>query len=69
MRNLFASYFSQKDKIPLTHRMISKYDAGQEIWIGTPESSDISKGKSPKLSVGKRRTNSSLDGVRSILQR
>ena len=42
--------------------MISKYDAVQEIRIGTPESSDSIKRKVPKFSVGKRKTNSGRDG-------
>ena len=41
--NPFASYFLQKYKTPLTQNRISKYNAGQYIRNGTPESSDISK--------------------------
>ena len=63
-----ALYFLRKDKNPLTHSRSSRYDAGQESRTGTPESSDISKGKIPKFSVGKRGTNSGRDGGRRILQ-
>ena len=66
--NLFASYFLQKYKIPLTHLRISKYYAGQEIRIGTPESSDVRKVKIPKFSAGKRGTNLGRDGGRCIIQ-
>ena len=30
---------------PLNHRRSSKYDAGQEIWTGTPEYSDVIPGE------------------------
>ena len=55
--NFFASYFLHKDKILLTHRRSSKYNYGQESRIGTPKYSDVSKGKIPKFSAGKRGTN------------
>ena len=43
--------------------MISKYNAGQEIRIGTPESSDFKKLKVPKFSAGKRGNNSGRDSI------
>ena len=49
--NLFALYFILKDKIPLDHCRISKYNASQESPIGTPKSSNISKKEAPKFSV------------------
>ena len=54
--NLFSSYFLQKDKNPLTHRRSSKYNDGQEIRTGTPESSEVSKGELLKLPVREHRT-------------
>ena len=50
--NLFASSFLQKEESPLTHCMISNYDAGQEIRTRTPESSGSSTGEIPKLPEG-----------------
>ena len=47
--NLFASYFIQKDENPLPRHRISKYNAGQEILTGTPESSDVITGEVLKL--------------------
>ena len=41
--NVLSCLLFGKKKIPLTHRRISKYNAGQESHIGTPESSDTSK--------------------------
>ena len=41
--NLFSLSFLRKEKISPTHRRRSKYYAGQEIRIGTPELSDVSK--------------------------
>ena len=67
--NLFASSFLRKDKIPLTHRRRSKYDASQEIRIGDPESSDISKIEVPKFSSKKRGDNLGPDKWRSVIQR
>ena len=69
MGKLFASTFIRKEKVPLTNRRISKSDAGQEIWIGNHESSDVRKVKVPSFSVGKCRTNSGRDGGRRIIQR
>ena len=66
--NLFAYSFLRKDKIPLTYCRRSNYDAGQEILIGAPESSDVSEVKVPKLSAGKRVTNLGHDGRGGILQ-
>ena len=66
--NLFASSFLRKDKNHLTHCSISKYNAGQETRIETPEFSGTSKGKVPKLSAGKRVTNSVCGGKTIILQ-
>ena len=54
--NLFTSSFLQKDENPLTHRRSSKYDPGQKIRTGTPESSDVSTGEIPKLQEGERGT-------------
>ena len=64
----FASYFLHKDKIHLTHHRSSKYDAGQEIRIGTPEYSDVSKTKVPNFSASKCGTNSGRYGGRRVLQ-
>ena len=47
--NLFAFSFHWKLKKRLTHCRSSKYDSGQEIRTGTPESSDVSKVEIPKL--------------------
>ena len=59
--NLFASYFLRKEK-PLIHSRSSNNDAGQEIWIGTTESSNVSEGKIPKFSEGKCGANSGRGG-------
>ena len=65
---LFALYFLQKDKIPVTHSNNSKYDADQDERTGTPKYSDVREGEVPKLLAGKRGTNLERDGGRSILQ-
>ena len=49
-------FFGEK-KNSLTHRRSSKYDAGQKIKVGTPESSDVRKRKVPKFSSSKHGTN------------
>ena len=54
---LFASSFLRKDKNPFTHRKNSKYDAGQDVQTGPPESSNVRKGKMTKLPTRKRGTN------------
>ena len=41
--NIFALYFIRKEKTPLTRHGRYKYDPGQEIRIGPPESSDVSE--------------------------
>ena len=64
----FASSFLQKDKIPLIHRRISKYNSGQEFRIGTPESSDTRKIKVPKFSANKHRADLGRYGAMSVLQ-
>ena len=66
--NLFSLYFIRKDKISITHCRQSKYDSCQEIWIGTPESSDTCKIKLPKFSASKCGTNLGRDGGREIIQ-
>ena len=66
--NLFALSVPQKDKNPLTHNRSSKYDAGQEIRTGTPESSDVIIGEVLKTLSGERRTNTGCDGRRGIIQ-
>ena len=68
MGNLFGLSFLGKDENPLPHSKISKYYADQEIRIGTPESSDVSKGEVLKLPVVERRTGSVRDGRRGILK-
>ena len=65
---LFASYFLHKDKILLAHCRSSEYNDGQEIWIGTPESSDISEGRIHKFSAEKHITNLGRDGWSRTLQ-
>ena len=64
----FASSFLHKYKNPLTHYRSSTYDDNQDGRTGTPEFSEISKGEVPKLSAGKRITDSVRDGGKSILQ-
>ena len=61
---LFVSFFFWKDKNPLTHHRISKYNSGQEIRIESPESSDVREREIPKFLTCKRRVNSSRDGGR-----
>ena len=58
--NLFASYFLRKEK-HFTHRRSSNYNAGQDGWTGTPESSGVRKVEVHKLSAGKRVDNSIPD--------
>ena len=60
--NLFVLSFLLKDKNPLTHRKNSKYDADQDGRTGPTESSDVSKGEIPKLSVVKRGTDYDCEG-------
>ena len=66
--NIFASSFLWKYENVLTHRSSSKYDAGQEIRTGTPESSDVITVEVLKLPVGERGTGSGRDGKKGILQ-
>ena len=66
--NLFASSFLRKYKNPLTHSRSYKYDAGQKIRNGNPESSDVSTGEIPNILVGERGTDPGRDGGRGILQ-
>ena len=66
----FSSSFLPKDQIPLIHSRIAKYNFGQEIRIGNPESSEDSKRKLPKFSSCERITNSEHDRVAGgVLQR
>ena len=65
---LFALSFLWKDENLLPHRRSSKYNSGQEIWTGTPESSDVLSGEVLKLHVRERRTVTVCDGGRVILQ-
>ena len=62
LRKLFASYFLRRDENPLPHRRSSKYNAGQEIRTGTPESSDVITGEVLKLHVRERITDMGHDG-------
>ena len=39
--NFFALPYLRKETLSLTHRRNYNYDAGQEIWIGTPEPRDV----------------------------
>ena len=59
--------FSERQN-SLVHCRVSKYDVNQDIWIGTPESSDVRKVEVTKLSAGKRGTDLGHDGGRGILQ-
>ena len=69
-RKPFCVVFSSERKKPLTHCRISKYDSGQEIRIGNPESIDVSEVKLPKFSAGKRGTDLGRDGGEGgIIQR
>ena len=43
-QKLFASSFFRKYEKPLPHLRSYKYDAGQEIRTGTPESSEVISG-------------------------
>ena len=65
----FLPHIFSKKQIPLTHRRISKYHFGQEILVGTPESSDVRKIKLLKFSVSKWGTNFDRYWERSVLQR
>ena len=60
--NLFASYFLRKDENPLSCSRSSKYDSGQEIRIGTPESSDVRSREVFKLHTREHRTGSGREG-------
>ena len=64
----FCLVFSSERRNPLAHRRSYKYNAGEEIRTGNPESSDISTWEIPKLPVGERGTDLGRDRVRSILQ-
>ena len=66
--NLFASSFILKDENPLSHRRISKYDAGQETRNGTPEPSDFGIGEVLKFPAGERGTGLGRDRRRGIIQ-
>ena len=44
-RKPFLLVLSLERKPPFTRRRSSKYNDGQKIWTGTPEYSDVSKGK------------------------
>ena len=61
MGNFFSLYFLRKDKNPLNHSRSSKYDADQDGRTGTHESSDVIELEAPKLSAGKRGTDSVHD--------
>ena len=61
-QNLFASSFLRKDEDPFPRRRRSKYDSGQEIRIGNPESIDVSSGEVIKLYVRERRTGTGRGG-------
>ena len=56
------------DKKPLTHLRSYKYNIGQEIRTGNPESSDVITVEMPKLPEGERGTDSGHDRGRDILQ-
>ena len=67
-RKLFALSFLRKYKNPLPRRRISKYDAGQEIRTGTPESSDVITGEVLKLHTRELRTDTVHDSRERIFQ-
>ena len=67
-RKPLASYFLRKDENPLPHSRSSKYDAGQEIRTGTPESSDVRLGEVLKLHATEHRTGTGYDGRSIIIQ-
>ena len=59
--NIFASSFLRKYENPLPRRRSSKYDFGQEIWTGTPTSSDVGSGEVLKLHTRERITDTGRD--------
>ena len=67
-RNLFASFFLRKDENPLSISRSSKYNEGQEIRIGTPESSEVSSVEVLKLHVREIITGTGRDGRGGIIQ-
>ena len=62
LRNIFASSFLRKDENPLPRCRNCKYDVGQEIRTGTPESSDVSTGEVIKLHTREHITDTGCDG-------
>ena len=66
-KTFFASYFLRKDENPLPCRRSSKYNAGQVIYTGTPESSDVITGEVLKLHTRESRTDTGRDGRGGIL--
>ena len=62
IRETFCLVFSPERQKPSPHCRRSSYNAYQDIWTGTPESSNIRKGEVPKLSAGKRGTNLAVTG-------
>ena len=61
-RNLFTSYFIQKDENLLPRRRRSKYNVSQESQNANPEYSDSSTGEVTKLYTRERRTDTCRDG-------
>ena len=61
LRNLFAMSLLRKDENPLSCRRSSKYDASQENWTRTPESSYVSSGEVLMLHAREHRTDTGCD--------